>query len=81
MIKIETLFINRSDGDKIEIFTGSTKEETFKKIYEYRRTFRYCNDIKFGFVNESDEKEYNIWKKNLSNIEKFNLYYGDGIVD
>lgn len=80
MIKIETLLIDR-EGATPEIFTGSTKEEVFKKIYEYRRTYRYCNDIKFKFINDSEEREYTNWHKNLSDIEKFNLYYGSGIVD
>lgn len=81
-IKLNHIF-NRFDvksQNKEEIFSGDTYPEIFKKIYEYKRSYRYCNDG-FKFINKDDEIAYNNWYKNLSEIEKFNLYYGTGIIN
>lgn len=65
---------------KEETFSGDNYQEVFKNIYKYRKTFKYCNDG-FEFLNKKDEINYNNWYKNLSNREKFDLYYAGSIVD
>lgn len=80
MIEIKIKKIDRDEENEL-VFKGSTKEKIFEDIYKYRRTYRYCSDIKFKFVDESNEKEYNDWWKNLDRNKSFSLYYGSGIVD
>lgn len=63
-----------------ETFSGDTPKEVFKSIYRYRKTFRYCNDG-FKFLNKQDEIDYNNWYNNLSDREKFDLYYEGTTVD
>lgn len=80
MIKIEILLIDR-EGATPEIFTGSTREEVFEKIYKYRKTYRYCNDVKFKFEDVYEENDYTKWYNSLSDTKKFDLYYSGSIVD
>ena len=63
-----------------ETFSGDNYQEVFKNIYKCRKTFRYCDDV-FEFLNKKDEIDYNNWYKNLSEAEKFDLYYSGSIVD
>lgn len=81
-IKLIHIF-NRFDvnSEKIEeTFSGDSCQEVFKNIYKYRKTFRYCNDG-FKFSNKQDEIDYNNWYYNLSEAEKFDLYYEGTTVD
>ena len=69
------------NSEKIEeTFSGDSYQEVFKDIYRYRKTFRYCNDG-FKFLNKQDEINYNNWYNNLSEAEKFDLYYEGTTVD
>jgi hypothetical protein len=63
-----------------EIWEGS-KEEIFKKFYDKNNSLRYCNGSYYKFKNKLIEKEYKEWYDSLSENTKFNMYYGNGIVD
>lgn len=58
-----------------------TKEELFRKFYEWNRTLRYCNGCYFKFFDENVKAEYHEWYESLSEMTRFDMYYGDGIVD
>lgn len=58
-----------------------SKEKLFENIYEWNRTLRYCNGYYFKFLDASVKAEYDKWYKSLSEMTRFKMYYGDGIVD
>lgn len=58
-----------------------TKEKLFENFYNANRTYRYCNGCYFKFADSSVKAEYDRWYKSLSEMTRFNMYYGDGIVD
>lgn len=58
-----------------------TKEKLFENFYEWNRTLRYCNGCYFKFFDASVKAEYDKWYQSLSEMKRFNMYYGDGIVD
>lgn len=64
-----------------EELTGKTKEECFKEFYNCNKVYRYCNDIFYRFKDEEDEIQYKSWYASLSNATKFDMYYGNSIVD
>lgn len=60
---------------------AETKEDLFRSFYNMNRHLRYCNGEFFKFHSKDVEAEYNKWYDSLSNSERFDMYYGDGIVD
>lgn len=58
-----------------------TDEQCFEKFYAFNRTYKYCNDVYFKFADKADKDNYDNWYKNLSETNKFNMYYGNSIVD
>lgn len=60
---------------------ADTKEELFRSFYNMNRHLRYCNGEFFKFHSKDVEAEYNKWYDSLSKSERFDMYYGDGIVD
>jgi hypothetical protein len=58
-----------------------TKEEIFKKFDKQNNRLRYCNGSYFKFEDETLNTEYLNWYKSLSENVKFNMYYGNGVVD
>ena len=59
----------------------NTKEGIFKKFDKQNNRLRYCNGSYFKFEDETLNTEYLNWYKSLSESVKFNMYYGNGIVD
>ena len=72
---------NDSELVKTEELSATTKDELFTAFYKKNNSLRYCNGSYYKFVDKKMEKEYNDWKKNLSEAKSFNLYYGNGVVD
>lgn len=60
---------------------ADTKEELFRSFYNLNRHLRYCNGEFYKFQDKRIEAEYNKWYDSLSRQERFDMYYGDGIVD
>ena len=58
-----------------------TKEGIFKKFDKQNNRLRYCNGSYFKFEDETLNTEYLNWYKSLSESIKFNMYYGNGVVD
>ena len=58
-----------------------TKEGIFKKFDKQNNRLRYCNGSYFKFEDETLNTEYLNWYKSLSESVKFNMYYGNGVVD
>ena len=58
-----------------------TKEGIFKKFDKQNNRLRYCNGSYFKFQDETLNTEYLNWYKSLSESIKFNMYYGNGVVD
>lgn len=65
---------------KVEIWEG-TKEEIFKKFNKKNNSLRYCNGSFYKFEDKTLETEYINWYKSLDETTKFNMFYGNGIVD
>lgn len=66
--------------EKEEVWDG-TYDEVFEKLEEHNRHLRYCNGLHYTFKDEQMNHLHNIWYNIISEGRKFNLYYGDGIVD
>ena len=64
----------------IETWEGS-KEEIFKKFDKENNSLRYCNGNHFKFEDETLHTEYINWYKSLDESIKFNMFYGNGVVD
>lgn len=72
-------FFNESTRE--EELAGKTKEECFKEFYNRNKVYRYCNDVFYKFKDEEDKLQYDSWYKSLSEAQRFNMYYGNSIVD
>ena len=72
-------FFNESTRE--EELNGKTKEECFLQFYNINRRYRYCNDVFYKFKDEEDKLQYDSWYKSLSEAQRFNMYYGNSIVD
>lgn len=81
--KVEAQVIAYRDSrpDREVTFTADTKEELYLKLYNTNRTLRYCNGEYYKFADAEVRKDYDKWYKSLSEQTRFNMYYGDGIVD
>ena len=64
-----------------EELNGKTKEDCFREFYNLNRRYRYCNDIFYEFKEEEDKEQYDSWYKSLSGSQRFDMYYGNSIVD
>ena len=64
-----------------EELNGKTKEDCFREFYNLNRHYRYCNDIFYKFKEEEDKEQYDSWYKSLSGSQRFDMYYGNSIVD
>ena len=69
-----------SEVKKTETWEG-TKEEIFKRFYEANNRLRYCNGSYYKFQDKTIETEYYNWYNSLNENVKFNMYYGNGVVD
>ena len=65
---------------RIEVWNGN-KEEIFKKYDAKNNSLRYCNGSYYRFKDKELQEEYLSWYNNLSKSTKFNMYYGNGVVD
>ena len=65
---------------KTETWNG-TKEEIFKKFDKENSSLRYCNGSYYKFQDNLLQQEYMEWYNNLSEATKFNMFYGNGVVD
>ena len=63
-----------------KVLSGS-KESIFKKFYDLNNSLRYCNGSYYKFQDKQIEREYNEWYKSLSETTRFQMYYGNGVVD
>ena len=70
-----------NESTKEEELNGKTKEECFLQFYNINRHYRYCNDVFYKFKDEEDKLQYDSWYKSLSGTQRFNMYYGNSIVD
>ena len=69
-----------SEIKKVETWNG-TKDEIFKKYDKQNNRLRYCNGSYWEFQDKNLQQEYLDWYKSLSETTKFNMFYGDGVVD
>lgn len=58
-----------------------TKEEIFKRFDHQNNSLRYCNGSHYKFEDETLYTDYLNWYKSLSESNKFNMFYGNGVVD
>lgn len=65
---------------KKETFRGNTMEDIFKLFNKENNSLRYT-DSYYQFSLPKHSEEYNKWYKGLSESERFNMYYGSGVVD
>lgn len=69
-----------SEVKRVETLNG-TKEEIFKKFYKKNNSLRYCNGSYYKFQDNTLQKEYIEWYNSLNESTKFNMFYGNGVVD
>lgn len=60
---------------------NDTKLNIFKKFYSENNSLRYCNGSHLKFEDQELQNEYAKWYKSLDENIKFNMYYGNGVVD
>jgi hypothetical protein len=79
----DTGFTYRSDKSEItrELVWEGTKEEIFKRFDKENNSLRYCNGSFYKFKNDTMQQEYIAWYKALDKNTKFNMFYGNGVVD
>jgi hypothetical protein len=58
-----------------------TKEEIFKRFDKQNNSLRYCNGSHYKFEDETLHTDYINWYKSLIESDKFNMFYGNGVVD
>ena len=63
-----------------KVLTGS-KESIFKQFNKLNNSLRYCNGSYYKFQDKEIEREYDEWYQSLDKSTKFQIYYGNGIVD
>lgn len=61
-------------------FSGEL-DQLFEEFYKLNNSLRYCNGSYWKFESQERQNEYENWRKNLSKQRRFNLFYGNGIVD
>jgi hypothetical protein len=75
----------RYEGTKSVITSNETwegtKEEIFKRFYKQNNSLRYCNGSHCKFEDETLHTDYINWYKSLIESDKFNMFYGNGVVD
>jgi uncharacterized protein YecT (DUF1311 family) len=69
-----------SEIKSVETWNG-TKEEIFKKFDKKNNRLRYCNGSYYEFQDKKLKQEYLEWYRSLSKSTKFNMFYGNGVVD
>ena len=65
---------------RVEEWEGS-EEEIFKKFDKKNNSLRYCNGSHYKFENKHLETKYQNWYNSLDESTRFNMYYGNGVVD
>ena len=75
-----TYLDKKSEQSSVEVWSG-TKEEIFKKFEKEQNTLKYCNGHYYKFKDKKLEEEQHEWYKNLPEHVRFNMYYGNGVVD
>mgnify|MGYP001014017590 CR=1 FL=1 len=70
----------KSELQRTETLNG-TKEEIFKRFDKKNNSLRYCNGSYYKFQDNALQQEYLKWYKSLSEATKFNMFYGNGVVD
>ena len=69
-----------SEVKRVEEWSGE-KEELFNRFYAENNSLRYCNGSYYKFQDADTQKEYSEWLNSLSEGTRFNMYYGNGVVD
>ena len=64
-----------------EIEVEGTEEEIFKDFDRKNNSLRYCNGSCYTFKDSSIKNRYIEWYKSLPESTRFQMYYGNGIVD
>lgn len=70
----------KSELVRTETLSG-TKEEIFNEYYKKNNQLKYCNGAYYDFFDETLKTEYINWYSSLSEGNKFEMYYGNGVVD
>jgi hypothetical protein len=65
---------------EIETWEGD-KEDIFKRFDKKNNSLRYCNGSYYKFEDSVLNEEYKNWYKSLDESTKFNMFYGNGVVD
>ena len=87
IVEMEVSYWDRADRltststiQRTEKWKG-TKEEIFKRFDKENNSLRYCNGSYYKFDKQSHQNEYIAWYGALDEGTKFNMFYGNGIVD
>ncbi len=69
-----------SEIKRVEVWSGD-KEEIFKRFDKENNSLRYCNGSYYKFEDRSIQDEYRKWYNELPEGVRFQMYYGNGVVD
>ena len=64
-----------------EVTIKGSKEEIFKEFDKRNNSLRYCNGSHYTFKDKTLQEEYIVWYKSLSESTRFDMFYGNGVVD
>ena len=83
-ITTETGFCYLDRGEVIkhvEDIEGETEVDLFNIFYSKNNTLRYCNGSYYTFQDKKLKEKYKVWLSSLPKNVRFNMYYGNGVVD
>ena len=64
-----------------EVVWSGSKGTIFNRLYEANKRLTYCNGSHYTFKDSNLEREYKTWLNSLSEVTRFKMYYGNGVVD
>jgi len=71
---------SKSEIKRVETWEGP-KEFIFKRFNRENNSLRYCNGSYYRFEDKTLDTKYVNWYNNLPEGTKFQMYYGNGVVD
>ena len=74
-------YLDNSSGLKRVEEWDDEPEAIFKKFNKLNNSLRYCNGSHYKFEDSNIQVQYRAWYDSLDEGTKFNMFYGNGVVD
>ena len=75
---------NYADKDGVvrhHVYPRGTFDEVCEKMEKENNRLRYCNGSWHQFQDEQMQEDFKLWYRLIPEGRRFNLYYGNGVVD